>query len=90
MIGADFSDSVTRGRFLRGDATLVIDDLTNPDVAFGNLRDLETGARPDNRVMGEHPRQRRILRQKAGRQQRLHPGRFVGESHAGFVGVFER
>ncbi len=46
MIGVDMSDTVTRGQFLRGDATLVIDDLANPDVdvAFSEFRDLETGA----------------------------------------------
>ena len=54
MIGADVSDAVTRGHFLRGDATLIIDDSANPDidVTFSNLRDLETGARLDGRTIG--------------------------------------
>ena len=32
MIGVDISDLVTRGQFVRGNATLVIDDFANPDV----------------------------------------------------------
>lgn len=95
MIGADVSDSVTRGRFLRGDATLVIDDLANPDVdvAFGNLRDLETGAKLDGRTIASWeniPVNDGAFGEKPVGSSDYIQGRFLGEEHAGFVGVFER
>ena len=95
MIGTDVSDTVTFGQFLRGDATLVIEDFADPyvDVAFNNLHDLETGARLDDRGIlswediavegasfGEKP---------AGSMDYLQ-GQFLGENHAGVVGVFQR
>ncbi len=48
-IGADLGDAMTRGRTLRSDATLVIDDPANPDVrvAFSSFQDLETGQELD-------------------------------------------
>lgn len=53
MVGADVSDNVTRGQFVRGDATLRVDDFANPkvDVAFSNLHDMETGARLSGRTI---------------------------------------
>ncbi len=95
MIGADVSDTVTRGQFLRGDATLVIDDLADPDVdvAFSDFRDLETGARLADKVIA--PWQNIPLdggsfgNKPAGSDDYIH-GRFIGEDHAGVVGIFER
>ncbi len=51
MLGVDVSDNVTRGQFVRGDVTIDIHDLTNPDVdvTFDNLQDHETGASLDGR-----------------------------------------
>ena len=95
MIGVDVSDFVTRGQFVRGDATLVIDDFANLDVdiVFDNLEALGTGAKLDGRsippwenvslhggAFGEKP---------TGSNDYIQ-GRFVGEGHAGVVGVFER
>ena len=95
MVGADVSDSVTRGRFLRGDATLVIDDLANPDVdvAFGNLRDLETGAKLDGRTIAPWeniPVNGGSFGEKPVGSSDYIQGRFVGDNYVGFVGVFER
>ena len=95
MIGADVSDTVTRGQFLRGDATLVIDDLADPDVdvAFGDFQDLETGAKLADRVIA--PWQNIPLdggsfgSKPAGSDDYIH-GRFIGEDHASVVGIFER
>ena len=95
MIGADVSDTVTRGQFLRGDATLVIDDLADPDVdvAFSDFLDLETGARLADRAIA--PWQNIPLdggsfgSKPAGSDDYIH-GRFIGEDHAGVVGIFER
>ena len=95
MIGADVSDTVTRGQFLRGDATLVIDDLANPDigVVFSDFRDLETGATLADRTIA--PRQNVPLEggsfgdKPAGSDDYIQ-GRFVGENHGGVVGIFER
>ena len=95
MVGADVSDTVARGQFVRGDTTLTIDDFANADVdvAFSNLHDLETGAKLDDRkispwenisldggAFGEKP---------VGGTDYIQ-GQFVGEDHAGVVGVFER
>lgn len=95
MIGADVSDTVTRGQFLRGDATLVIDDLANPDVdvAFSDLQDLETGARLADRVIApwqDIPLDGGSFGNKPVGSDDYIQGRFVGEDHAGVVGIFER
>ena len=95
MIGADVSDAVTRGQFLRGDATLVIDDLANPDVdvAFSDFRDLETGARLAGRSIApwqDIPLDGGSFGKKPAGSDDYVQGRFVGEGHAGVVGIFER
>ena len=95
MIGADVSDAVTRGQFLRGDAMLVIDDFANPDidVSFSNLRDLETGARLDGRTIGSWeniPINGGSFGNKPTGSNDYIQGRFVGENHVGVVGLFER
>ena len=95
MIGVDVSDAVTRGQFLRGDATLVVDDLADPDVdvAFGNLRDLETGARLEGRTIAPFenvPLDGASFGAKPVGGGDYIQGRFVGADHAGVVGVFER
>ena len=95
MIGADVSDTVTRGQFLRGVATLVIDDLANPDVdiAFSDFRDLETGARLADRTVAPWdnvPLAGGSFGSKLNGRDDYVQGRFVGENHAGVVGIFER
>lgn len=95
MIGTDVSDTVTRGQFLRSGATLVIDDFANPeiDVSFSNLQDLETGARLDGRTIGSWeniPLDGGSFGNKPAGSTDYIQGRFVGENHAGVVGVFER
>lgn len=95
MVGADVSDNVTRGQFVRGDATLRIDDFANPDVdvAFSNLHDLETGAGLDGRSIPaweDIPLDGGVFGDKPIGSADYIQGRFVGESHAGVVGVFER
>lgn len=95
MIGADVSDAVTRGQFLRGDATLIIDDLANPDVdvAFSDFRDLETGARLADRTIAPWqniPLAGGSFGSKPAGSDDYIQGRFVGERHAGVVGIFER
>ena len=95
MIGVDVSDLVTRGQFVRGDATLVIDDFANPDVdvAFDNLHDLETGARLDGRSIPPWeniPLDGSAFGEKPTESNDYIQGRFIGEGHAGVVGIFER
>ena len=95
MIGADVSDTVTRGRFVRGDAALVIDDFANPDVdvSFSNLRDLETGARLDGKIIASWvnvPLDGAFFGNKPTGSNDYIQGRFIGENHAGVLGVFER
>ena len=95
MIGADVSDTVTRGQFLRGDATLVIDDFASPDVdvVFSDLRDLETGARVAGRTIApwkDIPLAGGSFGSKPAGSDDYVQGRFVGEGHAGVVGIFER
>ena len=95
MIGADVSDTVTRGQFLGGDAALVIDDLANPDVdvVFSNFWDLETGARLADRMIAPWqgiPLANSSFGSKPAGSDDYIQGRFVGEDHAGVVGVFER
>ncbi len=95
MIGVDVSDQVTRGQFVRGDATLDIDDLANPavDVVFNNLRDHETSARLDGRSIPPWenvPLQGGAFGEKSTGSEDYIQGRFIGEDHAGAVGVFER
>ena len=95
MIGADVSDAVTRGQFLRGDATLIIDDLVNPDVdvAFSDFRDLETGARLADRSIAPWqniPLDGGSFGSKPAGSDDYIQGHFVGEHHAGAVGIFER
>ena len=95
MIGADVSDTVTRGQFVRGNATLTIDDFANPDVdvAFSNLHDLETGARlDDTRIPSWQniPLDSGAFGEKPLGSTDYIQGQFVGENHAGVVGIFER
>ena len=95
MIGADVSDTVTRGQFLRGDATLVIDDLANPDIniVFGDFRDLDTGARLADRTIAgwqNIPLDGGSFGAKPTGSNDYIQGRFVGENHGGVVGIFER
>ena len=95
MIGADVSDTVTRGQFLGGDATLVIDDLADPDVdvVFSDFRDLETGARLADRTIApwrDVPLAGGSFGSKPAGSDDYIQGRFVGEDHAGVVGIFER
>ena len=95
MIGADVSDTVTRGQFLGGDATLVIDDLAHPDVdvVFSNVWDLETGARLADRMIApwqDIPLANSSFGSKPAGSDDYIQGRFVGENHAGVVGIFER
>ena len=95
MIGADVSDAVTRGQFFRGDATLVIDDLANPDIeiAFSDFRDLDTGARLADRTIAPWqniPLDGGSFGAKPTGSNDYIQGRFVGENHAGVVGIFER
>ena len=95
MIGADVSDAVTRGQFLRGDATLVIDDLADPDVdvAFNDFRDLETGAKLADRSIApwqDIPLDGGTFGNKPAGSDDYIQGRFIGEGHAGVVGIFER
>ena len=95
MIGVDVSDAVTRGQFLWGDARLVVDDLAEPEVdaSFDNLRDLETGARLADRMIAPFenvPLDGASFGAKPVGGDDYIQGRFVGEDHAGVVGVFER
>ena len=95
MIGADVSDTVNRGQFLRGDATLIIDDLANPDVDvfFSDFRDLETGAELDDRIIAPWqniPLAGGAFGNKPTGSEDYIQGRFLGEDHAGVVGIFER
>ena len=95
MIGADVSDTVTRSQFFRGNATLVIDDLANPeiDVAFGDFRDLGTGAMLADRTIAgwqDIPLEGGSFGAKPTGSDNYIQGRFVGEHHGGVVGVFER
>ena len=95
MIGADVSDTVTRGQFLRGDATLVIDDLADPDidVVFNDFRDLETGATLADRTIAPWqnvPLEGGSFGDKPAGSDDYIQGRFVGENHGGVVGIFER
>ena len=95
MIGTDVSDTVTFGQFVRGDATLVIDDFADPsvDVAFSNLHDLETGARLNNRSIASWegiPLDGGSFGQKPARSTDYIQGQFLGENHAGVAGVFQR
>ncbi len=95
MIGADVSDTVTRGQFLRGDATLVIDDLAMPeiDITFSNLHDLGTGAAIEDRTIASWqnvPVSGGSFGNKPAGSDDYIQGRFAGENHSGVVGVFER
>ena len=95
MIGTDVSDTVTFGQFVRGDATLVIDDFADPsvDVAFTNLHDLETGARLDNRSIAAWegiPLDGGSFGKKPAAGTDYIQGHFLGENHAGVAGVFQR
>ncbi|MCE2494729.1 MAG: hypothetical protein J4F40_19395 [Alphaproteobacteria bacterium] len=95
MIGTDVSDTVTFGQFVRGDATLVIDDFADPsvDVAFSNLHDLETGARLDNRSIAAWegiPLDGGSFGKKPAAGTDYIQGQFLGENHAGVTGVFQR
>ena len=95
MIGVDVSDDVTRGQFVRGDAMLDIDDLAHPDVdvVFENLRDHETGAALDGRNIPPWenvPLNNGAFGEKPTGSNDYIQGRFIGKSHAGAVGVFER
>ncbi len=95
MIGTDVSDNVTRGQFVRGDATLSIDDFVNPDVdvAFSNLHELETGAKLDGRSIPaweDIPLAGGTFGEKPVGSTDYVEGQFVGENHAGVVGIFER
>ena len=95
MIGADVSDTVTRGQFVRGDATLIIDDFANPDVnvAFSNLHDLETSARLDDRSIPSWeniPLDGGAFGEKPVGSTDYIQGQFIGENHVGVVGIFER
>ncbi|MDE0521814.1 MAG: hypothetical protein OXH79_07645 [Boseongicola sp.] len=95
MNGADVSDAVTRGQFPRGDATLVVVDLANPDVdvAFSDFRDLETGARLAGRSIAplhDIPLGGGFFGSKPAGSDDCIQGQFVGDHHAGVVGNFER
>ena len=95
MIGVDVSDLVTRGQFVRGDATVVIDDFANPDVdvALHNFHDLETGARLDGRSIPpweDIPLDGSAFGGKPTGSSDYIQGRFIGAAHAGVVGIFER
>lgn len=95
VVAVDLSHAVTRGHFSRGEATLVVDDFDNPevDVVFSNFHDIDTGVMLEGRdpmtwedlsvdggEFGDKP---------AGSDDYIQ-GHFVGENHAGVVGVFER
>ncbi len=95
MIGADVSDTVTRGQFLRGDATLVIDDLSDPDidVVFSDFRDLDTGARLADRTIASWQNislDRGSFGAKPAGSDDYILGHFIGENHGSVVGIFER
>ena len=95
MTGVDVSDLVTRGQFVRGDATLAIDDFANPvvDVAFDNFHDLGTGARLDGRSIAPWeniPLDGSAFGEKPTGSNDYIQGRFIGEGHAGVVGIFQR
>ena len=95
MTGMDVSDRVTRGQFVRGDATLDIDHLANPDVdvVFDNLHDLETGTKLDGGSIPpwqNMPLDGGAFGAKPVGSGDYIQGRFIGEDHAGVVGVFER
>ena len=86
---------MTRGQFVRGEATLIIDDFANADVdvAFGNLHDLETGGKLDDRRIASWeniPLDGGTFGAKPVGGTDYIQGQFVGENHAGVVGVFER
>ena len=95
MIGTDVSDTVTFGQFVRGNATLVIDDFADPsvDVAFSNLHDLETGARLDNRSIAAWegiPLNGGSFGKKPTAGTDYIQGHFLAENHDGVAGVFQR
>ena len=95
MIGADVSDTVTFGQFVRGDATLVIEDFADPyvDVVFSNLHDLETGARLDHRSIAsweDIPLNDGSFGEKPVASVDYIQGQFLGGNHAGVAGVFQR
>ena len=95
MIGVDVSDAVTRGQFLQGDAILNIDDFANPvvDIQFRNFRDLETGALLETRSIAtweDIPVIGGEFGSKPVGSSDYIQGRFVGDNHAGALGVFER
>ena len=95
MIGVDVSDEVTRGQFLQGDAILNIDNFANPavDIEFSNFRDLETGALLATRSIAaweDIPVTGGEFGAKPVGSSDYIQGRFVGDNHAGALGVFER
>ena len=95
MVGANVSDDVTRGQFVRGDATLTIDDFAAPnvDAAFTALHDLVTGARLHDTTIAPWdniPLDGGAFGNKPIGSTDYIQGRFVGDGHAGVVGVFER
>ena len=95
MIGADVSDTATFGQFVRGDATLVIENFADPlvDVAFSNLHDLETGARLDDRripAWEDIPLEGGSFGEKPAGSVDYIQGQFLAENHAGVVGIFHR
>ena len=95
MIGTDVGDTVTFGQFVLGDATLVIEDFADPcvDVVFSNLHDLETGARLDSRNIPPWegiPLNGGSFGEKPVASVDYIQGQFLGDNHAGVVGVFQR
>ena len=95
MLGADVSDTITFGQFVRGDAWLVIEDFAEPDVdvTFSNLHDLETGARlDDSRIppWENIPLDGGSFGEKPAEGVDYVQGQFLGVNHAGVAGIFRR
>ena len=90
MVGADVSQTVTRGHPIQGDAEITIADFADPQasIAFTSIYDLEARTPRDDMTWSDIPVTEGGF--ATGSDEDSIEGRFYGPNHEEVGGIFER